>query len=269
MIEQLLTYARASIINLKMADRTIREAGEIYGVPKHSCMFFADYCSSGELIEQFNYIAMEAGIFLGAVSNPEVTAMVEFCPFRQENSGVLPILPLVEQGKVILFSPDAMGDEAVNIIGKCLKTKFFQAVFRREDKLRPMAYVCDEFQRFITADEESGEQSFLDRCRAYRASCVLATQSVAALNYALRESNGGSDSIDILLNNTANKILMRNTDAHTLSRLQSLIPASPFGGKHVAEIRPLTTLRRGEAYYLLANGVWGRARIQLPANTVI
>lgn len=266
MVEEILGFARSGTDNLKEASRVVCQiAGEL-GIPRSKAAFLKDFCGTSELIEQFNYICMEADNFLGTVGNPDVTEIVDFSPFSQESCDVLQIFPLVETGKVILFSPDAMADETINIIGKCLKTKFFQAVFSREDKKRPMAYVCDEFQRFITADEDSGEQSFLDRCRAYRTSCVLATQSVAALRYVLRECKGAEASIDIVLNNTANKILMRNTDEHTLNKLRSLIPSSPHGGRHIAEVRPLTTLACGEAYYLLANGKWGRSKINLPTT---
>ena len=265
-IQQLLNFARASSDNLQRADQEIFKLARHHGIPEQEASFFQSFLASRDLIEQFNYFCLEADIFLNAVANSDVTQMIDFCPFQVESSSVIKLLPMVEEGKVILFSPSVLSDSTITIVGKCLKAKFFQAVFSRHDKTRPVGYVCDEFQRFITADEDSGEQSFLDRCRAYRTTCVLATQSIASIQYALSDAAGGKSAIDIILGNTGNKILMRNTDDSTVRKLHSLIPASPYGGAHIAQVRPMTTLACGEAYYLLSNGEWGREKIALPAK---
>jgi type IV secretory pathway TraG/TraD family ATPase VirD4 len=120
-------------------------------------------------------------------------------------------------------------------LGRLIKTKFFQATRRRgeENLLRPVAYVCDEFHRFITGDPDSGEQSFLDCCRAYRGICVLATQSVASIRKAVSDSGDRLlemnvfDCISIILSNTGTKLFFRNTDRDTQERLKALIPCHP------------------------------------------
>jgi hypothetical protein len=50
-------------------------------------------------------------------------------------------------------------------VGRCIKVKFMQFVFTPENKARPFAYIVDEAHRFVTAGEQDGEQSLLDRCR--------------------------------------------------------------------------------------------------------
>ena len=267
-LQRLLNFARASRENLQLANQAILDSAKQYGIPEAAATFFQSFLADPDLIAQFNYFCMEADIFLDAVANPDVTRLIDFCPFGPESSSITPLLPLVEDGKVIVFSPSLLSDATVTIVGKCLKTKFFQSVFSRDDKTRPVGYVCDECQRFITCDEDSGEQSFLDRCRAYRTTCILATQSIAAIQYALSDAPGADQAVDIILNNTGNKILMRNTDDSTSRRLHALIPDSPYGGPHIADIRPMTTLGRGEAYYLLCNGEWGRETIKLPTHDV-
>lgn len=129
------------------------------------------------------------------------------------------------------------------------------------DAVRPFFYICDEFQRFITHDEDSGEQSFLDRCRAYRVCCGLATQSIASLRYSL-PSKAGEHAIDVILINTGTKPFFRTTDNDTANSLSGLISAPPQPNKqHVVRVRPLSTLKPGECYYLLVNGKAGRGQI--------
>ena len=110
-----------------------------------------------------------------------------------------------------------------------------------------------EFQRFISADPSSGEQSFLDRCRAFRVICVLSTQGLSSLSYALKTSSrtrAPEDAINVLLTNTGNKFFFRNTDDIIQSRLIGLIPEPSVEGKpHLIRVRPASTLGVGEAYY--------------------
>jgi ATP-dependent protease ClpP protease subunit len=182
-----------------------------------------------------------------------------------ENS--LRVEDAVNNGKVMIYSP---GDSSfiADAIGRQIKARFFAATFARkhESLERPVAYVCDEFQRFITGDPESGEQSFLDRCRAYRGICVLATQSIASIAKALHETgeNFVSDCISIILNNTGTKLFFRNTDTDNQRLLGELIPANAlYGGCHIMTERPISTLGVGECYYLLSNSKWGRAQVSL------
>jgi len=183
-----------------------------------------------------------------------------------ENS--LRIEDAVNDGKVLIYSP---GDNSFisDAIGKLIKGRFFKATLTRKNKKRPVAYVCDEFQRFITGDPESGEQSFLDRCRAYRGICVLATQSIASIQKALSDTGEPSveSCISIILNNTGTKMFFRNTDTETQNRLKAIIPrdtmSDSWNNCHIMEARPISTLGEGECYYLFSNSKWGRAKIHL------
>ena len=89
-----------------------------------------------------------------------------------------------------MFQP-ALNSAEDSLVAKAMKALFFEAVLnserRREaDHGMPLvAYVADEFHRFVTSDLVHGEQSFLDTCRSFGAFCVLACQSVASLRHAL------------------------------------------------------------------------------------
>lgn len=199
----------------------------------------------------------------------EFIKKVNLNPFEvQENC--LSVEKCMEEGFCVVYSPSSQSDIS-DFIGRCLKSKFFEFTFLRKDLDRPFAYVCDEFQRFITSDKSSGEQSFLDRCRAYKAICILASQSIASLRYALSKGQGTAtntdDTIDIILNNTGNKIFFRNTDIGTIGRLEKLIPTPQKEQKrHIMDVRPPSTLSVGECYYLLCSGRWGRSRVRLDEN---
>jgi hypothetical protein len=222
------------------------------------------YVATVDLIEQFNYVYMSLSVLLSSVSRAEVTALVDFDPFAQASGADhLSIYEMVENGNVVVFSPSALGQDSVALVGKVMKTLFFQAVFTRRDKERPVAYICDEFHRFVTCDAESGEQNLLDRCRAYRCICILATQSVESIRYALAGQLSPDAAIGVVLNNIACKLFLRNSDARTADLLHGLLPRAPGDGPHIVHVRPLTTLRPGEAYYLHADGSWGRSQVAL------
>ena len=86
-----------------------------------------------------------------------------------------------------------------------------------------VAYVADDFHRFITSDRVHGEQSFFDTCRSFGAFCVVASQSMSSLHHALggdSYTNKAEKAVEILLNNTGTKLFFRTTDSawRTLGR---------------------------------------------------
>ena len=98
---------------------------------------------------------------------------------------------LIDGARVTLFQPP---DSPSGDIGtKLLKGQFYRAAMQRTNLRQPLLFLCDEFQRYVTGDRESGEASLLDRCRAYRITAVLATQSVTALYDALSKRRDDGD----------------------------------------------------------------------------
>ena len=88
-----------------------------------------------------------------------------------------------ELRSVYVFQPDLNNNNA--LIAKALKAFWFEAILSSRKRLEqgdtmPMvAYIADEFHRFITSDKVHGEQSFLDTCRSFGAFCALACQSIS------------------------------------------------------------------------------------------
>ena len=206
---------------------------------------------------------------LSDAASPAVARHVWLSPFQAPPAELcLEAQDAMDTGAWVVYTPTENSDAAV-YVGRALKSAFFQATFRRIRIERPFFYFCDEFQRFITGDPISGEQSFLDRCRAYRAICVLATQTVASLQYALarEEAPGGTGpALDTLLANTATKLTFRTTDPETRRWLEQVIPEPPIDGRrHVVRVRPPATLSTGECYIVRSNGSWGRGQVKLKA----
>ena len=186
--------------------------------------------------------------------------------FRSEkqNGTGLDFADLVSQrapGTLVLFQPARDGLD--NLVAVALKAAFFEAVLDDPDRAQAgsdlplVGYVADEFHKFITSDPLHGEQSFLDTCRSFGAFCVLASQSVASLEHALAHGGGSfrqdESAVEILWNNTANKLVFRTTDPKTSSRVDDLCPHRP-GLAGVVRVRPVSTLRTGECYAMLADG---------------
>ena len=236
-------------------------------VPPHMYSFIDTYKNMGLNLK--GSIMTIVPRYLSDLTSSKLVRHVWLNPIEApENS--LQIEGTVDYGKVLIYSP---GDNSFisDAIGRQIKRKFFATTFTRDNKERPVAYVCDEFQRYITGDPESGEQSFLDRCRAYRGICVLATQSIASIKKALGDTGEQAvdDTISIILNNTGTKLFFRNTDTDTQGRLRQMIPINTLSGSghHVMDVRPISTLSVGECYYLLSDSKWGRAQVSLKKET--
>ena len=203
--------------------------------------------------------------------------------FKKDNfePWILSIKGLMEKENKVFFCIPSKKLKSYDRIGKILKFKWFQFSIddimfeeREKDKIK-VFYIADEFHRFITGDEESGEQSFLDRCRAYNVSCILATQSIPSLRYGISENtdikseNSLNDSLQIILNNCGTKLYFRTTDSETHEHLLKITPRSPhpalnfIAGEHVLNYIPLSALMLGECYYYSPRGKWGKTKINV------
>jgi len=177
----------------------------------------------------------------------------------------LSVTDALNRGDLVVYVPKSASPIA-DMVGRCLKSRFFAFAFERENKVRPFFYVVDEAHRFLTAGEQDGEQSLLDRCRAFRTGVVLATQSIASMAYRLEACPaGGKNALQMILNNCANAMYFRTADIQTQENLQQRIPLPPVANHpHVVKVRPLTSLGVGHCYALRCNGRWGLFQVHVP-----
>ena len=109
----------------------------------------------------------------------------------------------------------------------------------------------------------------MDTCRSFATCCVLASQSISSQRHALGDANPNGTAVhavEMLLANTATKLFFRSTDAGSQQYVRDLCPLTP-GRPSVADVRPLSTLRPGECYAVLADGRMERRRLDPYATT--
>ena len=181
----------------------------------------------------------------------------------------LSVTDALNRGDLVVYVPKCASPIA-DMVGRCLKSRFFAFAFERGNRVRPFFYVVDEAHRFLSAGVQDGEQSLLDRCRAYRTGVVLATQSIASMAYRLEQCPaGGKNALQMILNNCGNAMYFRTADIQTQENLEQRIPQAPVPGRpHVLKVRPLTSLGVGTCYAMRCNGSWGLFRVQKVAEKV-
>ena len=176
-------------------------------------------------------------------------------------------------GTVYVYQP-SLGYGRDALVARALKAQFFEAVLsdpkRQENgsEMPLVAYVADEFHRFITSDVVHGEQSFFDTCRSFGAFCVVASQSMSSLHHALAGesfTNKDEKAVEILLNNTGTKLFFRTTDRALHETIDRLCPLTPYLSKPT-QVRPPSTLRPGECYAVVTDGRFLRCKIDLTAS---
>jgi hypothetical protein len=163
-------------------------------------------------------------------------------------------------GVVVLKLDPAVNDnEHSDMVGRMLKRSFFKYCYKRQNINRPMAYFVDEAHRFITGDRETGEHSFVDRCRSFNVMCFFASQSIQSLNSAIAAQSGSQyqDNVKILLSNTATKYFFGSSDTTTQNYIEQIVQRPPRSDlPSVAEVRPLSSLSIGECYKFSFDGTF-------------
>jgi hypothetical protein len=213
-------------------------------------------------------IVSMAGGILADLAADELAACVSLNPVEPPPlERMLSVKRALERGDLVVYAPIATSPIA-EMVGRCLKSKFFEFAFERANKVRPFFYVVDEAHRFLSAGAQDGEQSLLDRCRAFRTGVILATQSIVSMAQRLDSAPGGGGyALQMLLNNCGNALYFRTSDIQTHNNLQQRIPGPPCAGRpHVVQVRPLTTLGVGSCYALRSNGSWGLFQVHLPKS---
>ncbi|ODS56042.1 MAG: hypothetical protein ABS36_06310 [Acidobacteria bacterium SCN 69-37] len=117
-------------------------------------------------------------------------------PDGRHGTPLPPLATLIEQGKVVALNfPIAMNPGLARALGTMLKQDFQRAVLNRipqtaaktDHPLRPVLFVCDEYQAFATTgeNEPSGDEKFFSLARQARCVPIVATQSISSLRSAL------------------------------------------------------------------------------------
>ena len=233
--------------------------------------------------ETFTSVQLSCMPFFNDIANNFIEELFITDPFTEESKikkdykNLLSIKDALIKRKIIIYSIPIKTMDAHTLAATIIKRIVFKFSFETYEERKKngdikIFYIADEFHRFITGDSESGEQSFLDRCRSYNVSCILATQSISSMNYGLNINTGYIDdndynsSLDIILNNIGTKLFFRSTDSSTQKKLKTFLPPNPYRRVdcgHVADVFTMSMLSRGECYFMATSGKWGRSKIEI------
>ena len=260
-LDALLQWASRGRAELAVASAALTLARKAAGVEAHTPHPLKRFLAMGpqEAMNQLFYEVRLARAMTGLLANPMVTDAIDVDPIAPVKDGAeTGLRHWIDAGKIIIYQPRQSRTQ--NFVARALKSAFFTACFHRQELARPVFYVADEFQRFITLEGDSADHDFLDRCRAYRVSCLLATQSLSALVSA----TNCEKKVDCLLQNIPTLTVFRTRDERAQRLLKDALqpPALPFGPRkiqHVLDVRPTALLETG-AYYFSAPIGAGHAR---------
>lgn len=226
------------------------------------------YALDNDLQRQITYFAQSVGPMLSQLSDPSLEALVELDPLKSSiNKTTKSLASILDAGGIVLYSPGLLADNADALVASTLRMLFQRYVSQRKNMLQPLVYVCDEFHRYVNCDEHYGDDVFLSFCRSYRVMACLCTQSMAALQTAIahqKSSAMAEYATRALLNNCGNRMWFRSIDPQTQSEVRSIYPFQESHCRpHVLDVRPLSKLETGSAYYLTAFGQQGREHQQM------
>jgi len=256
-----ISRSRGSRSEFQLMSKTLQSALNVAGMGEHADVtVMSAFVGNEDNHIQWHYRVQAVQPMTRLLGDPDIAAVVDFDPFPDGRQTTLDVRAALDDGLVLLYQPEPSRN--TEMAARAIKTKVFEAVKSRNDMERPVGIVIDEFQKFISCDPVTGDATFLDTARAYRANCVLATQSIGALLLALGSTAQARSAVDAIVANTPTKFFFASKDRQTTQELRALIPALP-GGQHVLDIRTLAQLHPGEAYWSLADGRWGRGRAEL------
>ncbi|NPA72872.1 MAG: TraM recognition domain-containing protein [Gammaproteobacteria bacterium] len=217
-----------------------------------------------DLLKQFFYYTSYLMPMLNVVTSKSFRQAVDL-NLNMKSAHSIDLESVLDKQRIVIFTPKTLIETDV-AIAKILKKQLFDYTFNRQNKKAPLIYIADEFQNFISTDEASGEHNFLDRCRSYRMTCVLATQSYESLQQKaiMQSAEVGASAVKGIINNTSTKVFFKGSNPETEAYVMNLIPSAPvLNALHVVKVRPLTSLRTGECYYLNSDGEWGVQQVNI------
>lgn len=261
-LEAVLRHSRCGRRAFKSINADLKDLLKSAALSLHPDSGVMDAFEEETDLMQWQYRVQSADPTICILADPEVVKAVDMDPFDAPDSDSLDLREVLERGHVVLFQPSKNHNSV--LAARAIKTKWQEGVSCRDDMMRPMGLVVDEFQKFITLDEVSGDATFLDTARGYRCNAVYATQSIEALEHALKSTPHARTAVAAIVANTPSKWFFATKDKQTETIMMSLIPASPaIGTPHILTARPAAQLKSGEAYWSLADGRWGRGRADL------
>jgi type IV secretory pathway TraG/TraD family ATPase VirD4 len=153
-------------------------------------------------------------------------------------------IDVIHRGKILLLAcTDAAYGVSIAPLLVAIKEHLFSAVLARDkievvgdgttwtpvNRTRPVFFIADEFQGYVTADASMGELVALDRMRSNRAGYIACTQNLASLHSVL----GNSAHATRLISLFANQVFLSN-----------ICPATADQAEHICGKKKVKDLQR-------------------------
>ena len=128
---------------------------------------------------------------------------------------------VVNGGKIVILNmPESIYGLTGKIIGIMLKLDYFRTVLNRVYKAvvdnsvnvkRPVLFICDEYQNYVTSGDIESDAEFFARCRQSKAINIVLTQSYSSLKLKL----GSEEKLNSLIGNIRSSLWLALSDDYS------------------------------------------------------
>ncbi|MHB1546627.1 MAG: type IV secretory system conjugative DNA transfer family protein [bacterium] len=135
---------------------------------------------------------------------------------------------VVNGGKIVILNmPESIYGLTGKIIGIMLKLDYFRTVLNRVYKAvvdnsvnvkRPVLFICDEYQNYVTSGDIESDAEFFARCRQSKAINIVLTQSYSSLKLKL----GSEEKLNSLIGNIRSSIWLALSDDYSREKASKI-----------------------------------------------
>ncbi|MHB1697378.1 MAG: type IV secretory system conjugative DNA transfer family protein [bacterium] len=135
---------------------------------------------------------------------------------------------VVNNGKIVILNmPESKYGLTGRIIGIMLKLDYFRTVLNRVYKAvtdnsvnvkRPVLFICDEYQNYVTSGDIESDAEFFARCRQSKAINIVLTQSYSSLKLKL----GSEEKLNSLIGNIRSSIWLSLGDDYSREKASKI-----------------------------------------------
>lgn len=146
--------------------------------------------------------------------------MEAFCPPR-EKINFPGFREALDKGRVVVLNmPETKYGLTGKTIGIMLKLDYFRTVLNRVNEAimdtsvnvsRPMLFICDEYQNYVTSGDIESDAEFFARCRQSKAINIMLTQSYSSLKLKL----GSEEKLNSLIGNIRSSLWLSLSDDYS------------------------------------------------------
>ncbi len=135
---------------------------------------------------------------------------------------------VINGGKIVILNmPESDYGLTGKIIGIMLKLDYFRTVLNRVYKAaidnfvnikRPVLFICDEYQNYVTSGDIESDAEFFARCRQSKAINIVLTQSYSSLKLKL----GSEEKLNSLIGNIRSSIWLALSDDYSREKASKI-----------------------------------------------